>query len=640
MYHKSYDYIEYYDKDTGQKLKPDFYSMGHLPEYGDVLSFNGGITYRIDSVHEDFTIREIKEHGGSDVDEYAIVTVKRIGEVVSTQDFRLAVNHEEGTCSIIKYIGSNAVVVIPCEIGAKPVVAINADAFKGNATISSITIPISVRELKEESFANCTRLKEVTLQSGLEEIPHDLFDGCVALEKVNIPETVKRIAANAFTNCKSLKSIHLPASLEEISGATIWHLFDGCDSLTTITVDEQNKVFDSRDNCNAIIETATNKLLVGCKGTVIPESVSDINRYKSGIPESAFATYYKKRECSAWMTGYNGAIRMNTGGAGGNYILFLSILDGKMGLREHKWNWLTGKHRYCEVSGVDIVSFLSYEDIYDVKSVDDFASMMKHHFEVAWYQRYNSLDALCSYLEKKRIEYSRADKESDKLLLYFHGFGSSGEGSTVKTLRELLPDWIVLAPDIPIDPTTALPFLKELSTNLRPEVIVGTSMGGMYAAMMSQNACRHIVLNEHMGQEWGVYKRICINPAFYLSKVTEDAGKKTLLSWLFKKSGQHLLKEGTYEFLNPRRDGEKTFTITPEIIQHFVDMEAQQFDDITKEDKENVYGLFADNDTTVNCEDIFMQHYKNVVHFHGEHRLSRQAIEEVIVPLIKEKTNK
>ena len=559
------------------------------------------------------------------------MTVESVGQSENVGDLVISKNHVDGTCTIIKYIGSDTVVDLPYTIGEMPIVAINADAFKGNTVITSVTLPIYVRELKEESFANCTHLKEVTLPSGLEAIPNDLFKGCVALEKVNIPETVKRIAANAFTNCKSLESIHFPASLEEISDASIWHLFDGCDNLTTITVDEQNKVFDSRDNCNAIIETASNKLLVSCKGTVIPESVCDIARYKSGIPESAFATYYQRRY-SNWTTGYNGTIRINTGWADGNYVLFLSLLDGKMGLREHKWNRHTKKHRYCEVSGVDIVSFLSYEDIYDVKSVDDFASMMKHHFEVAWYNRYNSLDALCSYLDKKRIDYSRADKESDRLLLYFHGFGSSGESSTVKTLRELLPDWIVLAPDIPVDPDAALPFLKELSTNLRPEVIVGTSMGGMYAAMMSQNACRHIVLNEHMGQEWGVYKRICINPAFNLSK-----HRRRLFG--IRKGNGDILKEGDFEFLNPRRDGEKTFAITPEIISHFAEMEAHQFDDITDEDRENVYGLFADNDTTVNCEDIFRQHYKNVIHFHGEHRLNRQVIKGVLVPLIKEITS-
>ena len=617
MYHKSYDYITYYDKVTGEELTPDFKDKWHLPDSGNILTFNGGKTYRIVSVREGTNIREINEHGGSDYDDWANVIVERISDIEDVGGLIVCRDHTDGTCTIIKYVGSDTVVDLPNTIEEMPVVAINADAFKDNTTISSITIPISVRELKEESFAHCTHLKEVTLPSGLEAIPHNLFDGCVALEKVNIPETVKSMAADAFTNCKSLKSIHLPASLEEIPGVSVWHLFDGCDNLATITVDKQNKVFDSRDNCNAIIVTATNKLLVGCQGTVIPESVSDIDRYKSGIPASAFASYYQRR-CSNWKTSYNKAIRINTGWADGNYILFMSILDGKMGLREHKWYWRTGKHRYGEISGVDVVSFLSHENIYDVKTMAGFVDMMKKHFEVHSYQRYNSLDDFCSYLEKKRIDYSRADKESDKLLLYFHGFGSSGEGSTVKTLREMLPDWIVLAPDIPVDPEVALPFLRELSTNLRPEVIVGTSMGGMYAAMMSQMTCHHIVLNKNYGQEHGVFKRVCINPALDLPQHKD------------------ILHEGTFEFLNPRRNGDTTFTITPEIISHFKEMEAHQFDSITDDDKENVYGLFADNDTTVNCEDIFRQHYKNVIHFHGEHRLNQQIIEEVLVPLVKE----
>lgn len=185
-------------------------------------------------------------------------------------------------------------------------------------------------------------------------------------------------------------------------------------------------------------------------------------------------------------------------------------------------------------------------------------------------------------------------------LIYFHGFGSSGAGSTVNTLRELLPEWTVIAPDIPVDPKEALPFLKGLCQNEQPNVIVGTSMGGLYTQQMRN------------------FKRICINPAFNLSQHTDT------------------LKEGTFEFFNPRKDGAKTFIITTEIIQHFAEMEAHQFDGITDEDRVNVYGLFADNDTTVNCEDIFRQHYKNVSHFHGEHRLNREVIEKVLVPLIKE----
>ena len=187
-----------------------------------------------------------------------------------------------------------------------------------------------------------------------------------------------------------------------------------------------------------------------------------------------------------------------------------------------------------------------------------------------------------------------------KKLIYFHGFGSSGEGGTVKTLRELLPDWIVLAPDIPVDPKDALPFLKDLCQTQQPDIVVGTSMGGMYAQQMRG------------------FRRICVNPAFFMSKQSKA------------------LKEGTFEFFNPRKA--KTFTITHETIEHFSEIETHQFDGITGKDQEIVFGLFGDEDTTVNCEEAFLQHYKNVIHFHGEHRLNRQVIEEVVVPLIREMT--
>ncbi len=189
-------------------------------------------------------------------------------------------------------------------------------------------------------------------------------------------------------------------------------------------------------------------------------------------------------------------------------------------------------------------------------------------------------------------------------LFYFHGFGSSGEGSTAKTLQELLKGWTVLAPDIPVNPAEALPFLKELCKAERPNVVVGTSMGGLYAQQMRG------------------FKRVCVNPAFDISQHKD------------------ILYEGTFKFLNARKDGATTFAITPEVLDHFAEMEAHQFDGITDKDRENVYGLFADNDTTVNCEDVFRQHYKNVIHFHGEHRLNRQVVEELLVPLIKEIINK
>lgn len=185
-----------------------------------------------------------------------------------------------------------------------------------------------------------------------------------------------------------------------------------------------------------------------------------------------------------------------------------------------------------------------------------------------------------------------------KKLIYLHGFGSSAASGTVKTLRKLLPDFDVVAPDISVDPAEALPFLRCLCMNAMPDVVVGTSMGGMYAQQM-------------LG-----YNRICVNPAFEMSKKSK------------------MLTVGIHEYFKPRKDGTTHFEITPEIIRHHAEMEKHQFDGITEEDRKQVWGMFADNDQQVNGESLFLQYYNQVIHFSGEHRMDDKVIEDVLVPLI------
>lgn len=185
-----------------------------------------------------------------------------------------------------------------------------------------------------------------------------------------------------------------------------------------------------------------------------------------------------------------------------------------------------------------------------------------------------------------------------KKLMYLHGFGSSAASGTVKTLRELLSDFDVVAPDIPVDPAEALPFLRGLCMNEVPDVVVGTSMGGMYAQQMRG------------------YNRICVNPAFEMSKKSK------------------MLTVGTHEYFKPRKDGTTHFEITPEIIHNHAEMEEHQFEGITEADRKQVWGMFADNDQQVNGESLFLQYYNQVIHFSGEHRMDDRVIEDVLVPLI------
>lgn len=89
------------------------------------------------------------------------------------------------------------------------------------------------------------------------------------LNSIYIPNSVRKIGSWAFRGCSNLTSINIPDSIIDIG----YGAFSDCDNLTSIIVDDDNVHFDSRDNCNAVIETSTNNLIVGCKATVIPDSV-------------------------------------------------------------------------------------------------------------------------------------------------------------------------------------------------------------------------------------------------------------------------------------------------------------------------------------------------------------------------------
>ena len=148
----------------------------------------------------------------------------------------------------------------------------NAPAFYGIASLISVSIPDSVTSIRSSALQNCTGLKSVTIPNSVTSIGNSAFVGCTSLTRVTIGTGVTSIYNNAFTACTSLTSVTIPSSVTSIgSGA-----FTQCDSLVTITVDSNNSTYDSRNNCNAIIETATNTLIAGCKNTVIPNSVTSI----------------------------------------------------------------------------------------------------------------------------------------------------------------------------------------------------------------------------------------------------------------------------------------------------------------------------------------------------------------------------
>ena len=134
-----------------------------------------------------------------------------------------------------------------------------------------------------------------------------------------------------------------------------------------------------------------------------------------------------------------------------------------------------------------------------------------------------------------------------------------------------------------------------------PDLIIGTSMGGMYAEML-----------------YG-YDRILVNPAFQM--------------------GDTMLKHGMLgknTFLNPRQDGVQEFIVTKALVEEYKEITAKCFAGVTEEEsRDRVYGLFGDEDPVVHTRDLFSQHYRNAISFHGEHRMNDKILLHSVLPVVQ-----
>ena len=142
-----------------------------------------------------------------------------------------------------------------------------------NTEIMNLIIPNGVTSISEQAFIGCSCLTSVTIPNSVTNIGEGAFSYCSGLTSVTIPNSVTSIGRSAFHGCSGLISITIPNSVTSINNEAFYN----CPCLTSIQVESGNTKYDSRNTCNAIIETASNTLVVGCKGTVIPNSVTSIS---------------------------------------------------------------------------------------------------------------------------------------------------------------------------------------------------------------------------------------------------------------------------------------------------------------------------------------------------------------------------
>ena len=206
--------------------------------------------------------------------------------------------------------GRQTDIIIPETICGGEVRIIGNEAFKGNTSLTSITLPDKVNTIGEAAFSGCSSLESIVIPDGVTAIESSLFYKCEKLENVTLPDSIISIGYNAFYGCKRLVSIKLPADLETIGERAFRDCtslasadlpsklkvigpcaFVGCESLTSITIPDSVTELSSGvfECCTSLTDVKLPKglkvlnsavfHLTGIKSIVIPESVTQIGDY-------------------------------------------------------------------------------------------------------------------------------------------------------------------------------------------------------------------------------------------------------------------------------------------------------------------------------------------------------------------------
>lgn len=169
----------------------------------------------------------------------------------------------------IWYTSSDGNIVAPYEtevFGA----TIKSNVYENGKGI--ITFDGDVTTIGRSAFAECTSLLNITIPNSTISIGDFAFKNCESLESFMLPNSITSIGWYTFSGCSSLNSIIIPKNVSAIGEGA----FAECESIESIIVEQSNLVYDSRNNCNAVVETISNTLIIGCKNTIISNTIETI----------------------------------------------------------------------------------------------------------------------------------------------------------------------------------------------------------------------------------------------------------------------------------------------------------------------------------------------------------------------------
>lgn len=190
----------------------------------------------------------------------------------------------------------DGIVEVPDYIDGYQIIALDNYVFGFEPWLKQVTLPDCIPEIPFQAFASCHNLETVNYPSSLKSVGDYAFRDCISFKNGHIPGYVKTIGPSAFENtgieelilgegvetlgldafhhCLQLKKIKIPSTMKSYFSS-----LSDLPHVESIEVAEDNPGFDSRNNCNALIHTKQNILLVGCKNTVIPDDVTSISGF-------------------------------------------------------------------------------------------------------------------------------------------------------------------------------------------------------------------------------------------------------------------------------------------------------------------------------------------------------------------------
>lgn len=197
---------------------------------------------------------------------------------------------------------------------------------------------------------------------------------------------------------------------------------------------------------------------------------------------------------------------------------------------------------------------------------------------------------------------SESENGKTPVILFLHGFTSSGECEIARELRAGLEGVAeVVAPDLPLHPNEALDMLQDMCVNQSFDLIVGSSCGAFYGQQLVRFTGVPAVL---------------VSPFF---KMTEFLTQRI----------------GVHEYKSPRNDGNQHFEIDTQLISEFAEMESHQFDCYDTFNRDRVTGMFGTHDTLAHFRDVFLKYYDSAIDYDGPHTMTGQNVRRDLIPVIK-----